>query len=154
MNSIYIILIISVIGLGIFMSIYNGNVVSEDLGNSQGKGVNLEVNEGNFIEYISSISMIKDLPRRGRVELRLFDEVEIKRVLNIENGVVKEGSLENAEVVVYLKESYVEEFSNGFCQTLQKARVNGDLRWEVKINMFILSTKYGKMLKYKDCLGL
>ena len=139
----FVVLIILVAGTLFF----NGSLSNKTYEGERKDSVRMHVTEENFVEYLNSQSMIKDVPDDAKIKLVVGESV-----YSIENGNIVEKDIEEPEIIIHLGEEYIEEFSNGLCPTLQKARSDGNLWWETNMNSVKLAWKYGKLLKYKDCL--
>lgn len=116
------------------------------------------VNEGNFAPFLSSLSLVQELPKNANVLLKTYNFENGERVWEseyvIREGVVIEGSTENPDVIIDLHSKYISKFGNGPCQAIQLAKSNGDLVYEFKIGKAGLLWRYKKMIGYKNCFGI
>lgn len=126
------------------------------------KGVFVPVNvtKENLPSYLMSSSMIKDMPKKANVRLKLYDDSQGERkweeIYFINENSVKEVSSddnEKVDVEIYLDSNYISELGlRELCSSIKKAKVNGKLGTELKISKVSFLWKYREMMKYKDCL--
>ncbi|HRZ85576.1 MAG TPA: hypothetical protein P5277_02240 [Candidatus Paceibacterota bacterium] len=108
-------------------------------------------------KYLASQPIINDLPNNGLIVLKFYgseDKTVIDKSYILEKNSVKEGSSNNADIVILVNSKYIGEIKNGLCETVKKANVNGDISVELNMKYSTLMWKYKSLLKYKDCFGL
>jgi len=113
------------------------------------------ITQENFPVYLQQQQIIQELPKKAILSLRLynFDTGERKWVADytIEKGAVSEGIPENSDAEIIIHSKYAGKLINNFCQTIQQAKANGDVAFELKSDKLSLSWKYRSLMKYKDC---
>src|SRR3989344_2663069 len=131
-------------------------------GGKSGGGVFVPVNvtKENLPSYLMSSSMIKDMPKKANVKLKLYDDSQGERKWEetyfITGNIVKEVSSDDNEEVdaeIYLSSDYISELGlQELCSSIKKAKVNGEFGAELKMSKVSFLWKYKGMMKYKDCL--
>jgi len=122
------------------------------------KQVQVPITKENLAYYLKSQKIIQDLPRSANLELILYNYDkgyrELEESYSITKGDVKKGSSEDPDMIIYLSSKYIDYFSSeDFCSVIKKAKLNGDVGYDIRRSQTILLFKYGKMLNYKDCFG-
>ncbi|MEM0465929.1 MAG: hypothetical protein QXW97_04495 [Candidatus Pacearchaeota archaeon] len=115
-----------------------------------------EVNKENFASYLEQQQIIKDLPKNGLINLKLYKNENGQKIFEesfiITKGRVVKGESNKPDAIIYLNSNYIKD--NDFCSTIKSALENNDLEYELKKSEFFLTLKYSGMLKYKNCFGL
>ncbi len=142
-------LIIMVIFIGAFYSVYTLLFQDSSIAKISGIGPKMVVTEENLPIYLSANDLVKDLPSGATISLKTTDKEYI-----VKRGQVKEGVADNPDIIISIPSSYIPKLNSGFCPTLEEARANGDLFTETRISKLSLAWKYRSVLKYKSCLGL
>ena len=131
----------------------SGNVVKGSSNSGVSKPV--IITKDNFPLYIKQQPIIKDLPKKAVISLRLYsynagqrkwEESYTITKANAKLGVAKEPDL---EIIVH--SLYIPYFGN-LCNAIKNANNNGHLEYIININKASLLWKYRGMMKYKDCL--
>lgn len=125
------------------------NSQEQQSGTTKGPSQKVIVTEDNFAQYLSTNEAVFALPSKSSIQLSMGDKQYV-----VTTGNVKEGTVENPDITVYLPSKYITEFSNGFCATLRKAKNNGDLRMELHISKTSAAWKFKSMYEYRDCVGI
>ena len=115
------------------------------------KSVNAQtitITEENLDLYLSSQEIIKDLPKKGAIHLKVSDND-----YTIKKSSVTKGAPSEPDITISLPSTYIPYLSEGLCSTLSKANANGDLSIELHLSKAELLWKYKSFLKYKDCLS-
>lgn len=141
-----IIVVILIIAGVIFSMFTSSSLQSQNLGLP---GQKIIVTEENFPAYLSSTSLVNDLPSGALILLRTEN-----KTYAVEKGTVTEGSLANPDIIISLPSSYIPKLSDGFCSTMQQAYANKDLSFSLNIGSISAAWKYRNMMKYKSCLGI
>ena len=135
---------------GIIFSMFTpSNLQQQNYNSMDLPGQRVIVTEENFPVYLSSTSLVNDLPSGASILLRTEN-----KTYAVEKGTVTEGSLASPDMIITLPASYIPKLSNGFCSTMQQAYSNGDLSFSLNIGSISAAWKYRNMMKYKSCLGI
>jgi len=124
-----------------------------------GARTQIVVTKDNLPQYLSSQSIVKDLPKDGKILLKLYNfnsgERQWEESYLITKGSVIKTNEEDADVAILIDSKYIGEFgSKGFCNALKEANQNGDLGSEMKISEVAFMWKYAGIIKYKSCIGM
>ena len=151
--------------ISIFIIVVNFEKVISSMaifGGKSDEGVFVPVNvtKENLPSYLMSSSMIKDMPKKANVRLRLYDDSRGERKWEetyfITGKIVNEVSSddnEKADVEIYLDSNYISELGlREFCSSIKKAKADGKFGAELKMSKVSFLWKYKGMMKYKDCL--
>ena len=96
------------------------------------------ITQENFPVYLQQNSLIKELPKKAILSLRLynFDTGERRWVgdYTIEKDSVSEGLPESPDAEIIIHSKYAGELINNFCQTIQNAKTNRDFAFEKQKN--------------------
>lgn len=127
------------------------------------------VTKENLPQYLESNKMIKDMPKKGIVKLKLYNmnngEKQVEESYTITGKTVKidasnslsnKNTNTNADIEVWINSKYISELGkngNDLCSIIKLANSNGELKKELKISELSFLWKYKGMLKYKDCLS-
>jgi len=119
----------------------------------------IDITYENIPQMLSEHSMIKELPKDAVILLRFYSFDGGKRVWKrsyvLEGGRIREGSVQNPEITLYIHSKYLEPLTNqNFCSIIRQAKINGDLGMESRLPKVKLMWRFKNMLKYKDCLGV
>ncbi|MBU0906569.1 MAG: hypothetical protein KKD18_00990 [Nanoarchaeota archaeon] len=104
--------------------------------------------DGYGISDLANSDMVRDLPGKASIELKLGDGY-----YTLSKDSVAVGRPFNPDLTISLPSSYANQISLGLCEMIQNANANGDLEIEMHSSQTSLLWKYRGMLKYKDCLG-
>jgi hypothetical protein len=115
----------------------------------QNSGSTQPVYKNSGISSLSSSQIVKDLPEGSTIELKLGENF-----YTIQKNLISSGKPSNADVSIFLPDSYTNSLVSDFCETVKKADKNGDLVVRTTLSKASLTWKYRSMLKYKSCLGL
>jgi hypothetical protein len=123
------------------------------------KTLPIKVNYSNFAEIISKNEVVRDLPEGAILQLQFYNynsgERQDEKSFVIKRASVREGSGENADIVLSLSSKYLNELtSRNFCDVIKKANANRDLGFDSKISSVALAWKFKSVMKYKDCFGM
>lgn len=118
----------------------------------------LKLDYGNLAQAFSGSSMIQDLPENSVVLLRFYNfnsgEREWEKSYIMTKGEVKEGYVDNADLIVFIHSKYLASLTNkNFCATVQAAQRNGDFGTESELSDIKLLWKFKSMLEYRNCFG-
>ena len=140
-----IVVIVSIVGVFLYpiVHISSQNPIS---GSSQ---ANVVVTEENFPSYLSTTNLVNDLPSDASILLKTE-----KKTYAVQKGSVTEGSIDNPDIIITIPSSYIPKKSKGFCSTMQEAKRNGDLGFQLNIAATSAAWKYRALYQYKSCLGL
>lgn len=158
---ILIILILMVIGISLVIyGIINEKTPKiENKPSTTGKAIIANsITKENLDLFLEKQDFIKNLPDNSIIALRIYNiennEQKIEADYTITKGSVEKKSPENYEVEMLIHSKYLPELGSNLCDTMKKAKTNGDL----KINTFLsagdLIWKYKGMLKYRNCIGV
>ena len=152
---VLVVFIVLVLGLGGYI-FYRSYLTLPDSQGAVGPPVNITYE--NIEDLLSRSSLVGDLPEEGILLLRFYNfdsgvrEWEKSYILRKNN--VKEGFLENADIIFLLDSRYLDYLTtHNFCSVITAAKENGDLGTETTLSTTKLLWKYKSMTKYKDCLG-
>lgn len=144
--------ILAFIVLGIFLM--PGIVYPNISGNAVYSGG--AVTKDNLASYLEQQQIIKDLPKSGVLNLKLFSNVNGNKVWEesyiLTKGKVSLGESNKPDAIIYLNSNYIN--SGDFCTTVKTAMKDWELDYELKKSEFSLLLKYGGMMKYKSCFGI
>jgi len=107
------------------------------------------VTEESLSSYLAMNQVIQDLPTNAAISLRTSSKEYV-----ITRGKVVEGKAASPDVTISIPSTYITEFSNGFCSTLDKANKNKDLAVVLHSSQTALAWKYRTLYKYRECFGL
>ncbi len=118
----------------------------------------VKLDYGNLAQAFSGSSMVQDLPENSAVLLRFYNfnsgEREWEKSYILTKGEVKEGYVDNADLIVFIHSKYLASLTNkNFCATVQAAQRNGDFGTESELSDLSLLWKFKGMLKYRTCFG-
>ncbi len=142
------VLVLVLIFVGAFL--YN-NSTKEKIEEKKGSeivGPQIKVTESNLATYLSSLTIVDDLPENAEISLKTTQNEYV-----IRKGSVVEGKAKNPDALVEIPSSYIPRMSDGFCKTIQEAINNGDVKMELYISKFSAGWKYKGMYKYRECLS-
>lgn len=119
----------------------------------------IKVNYTNFAEVISGNSIVRDLPADAVLQLKFYNydsgSQEWEKSFVMKRGLVVDGSVDGADIVLSLNSKYLNELTNkNFCDVIKKANSNGDLGFESSLSTAGLAWKFKSVMKYKDCFGM
>lgn len=158
-NKIVIILIITAVAISLYFAQPQlvGRIISSSQNPISKQSQPVTITSENFPTYLQKQSIVKDLPKKAVLSLRLynFDTGERRWVgdYTIEKGAVSKGLPNNTDVEIILSSKYAGQLINNFCQTIKTAKANGDFAYELKQSKTSLLWKYRGLMKYKDCLS-
>jgi len=107
-------------------------------------------------QTVSSSEFIKDIPEKNPIALTFYSFEDGQRIWREGFLINNNGFLSEGEPVVYLTlhTKYISEISEGkLCETIKKAKKNGDLGFHSEYNKARLLIKYTSMLKHRGCFG-
>lgn len=103
---------------------------------------------GYDISGLLNSDMVKDLPKKAVIELKLGEEYYA-----VTKDSISAGRPSNPDLTISLPAHYANQIAFGLCSMVKKASDNGDLSMEMHSSQAALMWKYKNMLKYKNCLG-
>ena len=104
----------------------------------------------SLAEFLQGSEFVADMPKKGIIGLNVG-----KSMLTIKKDLVLEEEAVDADIYIYLEESYLDEMKRrDICEVLSEAFDEGGVYTETSLSKAELSWKYKGMLKYRDCLGL
>ncbi len=160
MKKIWIILIIAVMLLGA-LAIEHKVILGAFL-DKKSEAVadvpTLKLDYVNLAQAFSGSSIVQDLPENSVVLLRFYNfnsgERGWEKSYVMKKGEVKEGYVDNADLIVFIHSKYLAGLTNkNFCATVQAAQRNGDFGTESELSDIKLLWKFKSMLEYRNCFG-
>lgn len=144
-------LIITLVILFAVVIIINNPKISQSSNANQQMAITLPVivTEDSLPSYLAMNQIIQDLPKDAEIALKTSE-----KEYQITKGKVVETPALNPDLEIILPSEYITQFSNGFCTTINKAKVNGDLLITLKISETSFLWKYKSLFKYRECFGL
>ena len=148
----------------LFLSTYTETDSKKVITNSEINGSKLsaqvvKVNYSNIEKELSKNEVIVNLPSEAKILIKFYNfnsgERTWEKSYILSQGAVKEGTLENPDVILSLNSKYLDELTTqNFCAVIKKAKENNDLGIEFSGSETALLWKYKGMLQYKDCFGM
>lgn len=117
----------------------------------------VNINYNNIEKELSKNSVIKALPSDSKILIKFFhfegDTRVIERTYIASEGSLKEGGLENSDLIINIASEYLNKMTTkNVCAVLTQARKNGDLGIELVASETSLAWKYKSIVRYRDCL--
>lgn len=108
--------------------------------------------------FLSQQSIIKDIPKNGKINLQFFHFSGKCRVWDKKYLLSKEKIEEKdtiADIDIWIHSDYVNKIQeSNLCEVIAEAREKGDIGQFSTISTARLIWNYKSLLKYKECLGL
>jgi hypothetical protein len=116
----------------------------------------IQVTKDNLAEVLSNQEIIKELPEKAVILLKLYNfNIGIRQWEEsyvIKKGNVIIGPVDNPDITIILHSKYIPMMGD-WCSAVKKASANKDIGYETKMSDASLLWKYGKLWKYKSCLS-
>ena len=112
----------------------------------------------DFASYLEEQQFVKDLPKDVNINFRFYNfnsgERQWEESYIITKGKVENGLHENPEATIILHSKYLIDLGNDFCNTIKKAKANGDVAVDTSLSKLELLWKFKSVLKYRECVGI
>jgi len=138
-----VVMIFLAVAFGLFLII-------DSLNDKVSEATGLVVSIDSFPTYLETHPAISSMPKSATIGIKIGDSS-----YEIEGRDVKSASaLTDKDVIVYLPAGYETIIGElGLCNAVKKAYNDKDIKVDVFASRTKLLLKYGKLLKYNDCVN-
>lgn len=118
----------------------------------------IPVNYTNLVKELPKQALVQAIPSDSEILLKFYNISSGSKVWEksyaLTKGSVREtSSEEKADIVLSLDSKYLKDLTNrNFCNIIQKANNNGDLKIETDLSDASLAWKFKSMYEYRSCL--